>query len=206
MTSTHLPPAVVDRSTRERDAASVDALRAELREWLAEHWDPELRLATWWERLGMAGWASPGLPVNAFGRGLTRTDALAFQRDITEFGAVGPPAGLGLLLAAPTIATHGTQAQIDEYVRDIVTGTKAWCQLFSEPGAGSDLAGLTTRACETATSGSSTARRCGRRADSSPTSACSSHEPTPRSPSTRGSPGSPSTCTSAASRSARCAR
>ena len=146
MTSTHLPPAVVDRSTRERDAASVDALRAELREWLAEHWDPELRLATWWERLGMAGWASPGLPVNAFGRGLTRTDALAFQRDITEFGAVGPPAGLGLLLAAPTIATHGTQAQIDEYVRDIVTGTKAWCQLFSEPGAGSDLAGLTTRA------------------------------------------------------------
>ena len=54
--------------------------------------------------------------------------------------------GSGLLLAAPTIATHGTQEQIDLYVRDIVTGAKAWCQLFSEPGAGSDLAGLTTRA------------------------------------------------------------
>ena len=56
------------------------------------------------------------------------------------------PAGLGLLLAAPTIATHGTQEQIDLYVRDIVTGQKAWCQLFSEPQAGSDLAGLQTRA------------------------------------------------------------
>ena len=51
-----------------------------------------------------------------------------------------------LLLAAPTIATHGTQEQIDLYVRDIVTGQKAWCQLFSEPQAGSDLAGLQTKA------------------------------------------------------------
>jgi alkylation response protein AidB-like acyl-CoA dehydrogenase len=49
-------------------------------------------------------------------------------------------------LAAPTIATHGTQDQIDLYVRDIVTGKKAWCQLFSEPQAGSDLAGLQTKA------------------------------------------------------------
>ena len=61
---------------------------------------------------------------------------------------VGAPAGLGLLLAAPTIATHGTQEQIDTYVRDIVTGQQAWCQLFSEPGAGSDLAGLTCKAVE----------------------------------------------------------
>jgi alkylation response protein AidB-like acyl-CoA dehydrogenase len=50
------------------------------------------------------------------------------------------------LLAAPTIATHGTQEQIDLYVREIVTGQKAWCQLFSEPQAGSDLAGLQTKA------------------------------------------------------------
>jgi len=60
--------------------------------------------------------------------------------------SVGPPAGLGLLLAAPTIAAHGTQEQIDTYVRDIVTGQKAWCQLFSEPGAGSDLASLRMKA------------------------------------------------------------
>jgi alkylation response protein AidB-like acyl-CoA dehydrogenase len=53
-----------------------------------------------------------------------------------------------LLLAAPTIATHGSQEQIDRYVREIVTGQKAWCQLFSEPVAGSDLAGLQTRAVQ----------------------------------------------------------
>ena len=58
------------------------------------------------------------------------------------------PAVSGLLLAAPTIATHGTQEQIDHYVRDIVTGRQAWCQLFSEPVAGSDLAGLQTRAMQ----------------------------------------------------------
>ncbi len=52
------------------------------------------------------------------------------------------------MLAAPTIADQGTQEQIDGFVRDIVTGQRAWCQLFSEPGAGSDLAGLTTRAVE----------------------------------------------------------
>ena len=65
---------------------------------------------------------------------------------IAAHGALGPPAGLGMALAAPTIATHGTPEQIDELVRPIVTGQRAWCQLFSEPGAGSDLAGLGTRA------------------------------------------------------------
>ena len=68
------------------------------------------------------------------------------QQTIAEFGALGAPGGLGLLLAAPTIATHGTPEQIEEYVRDIVTGQRAWCQLFSEPGAGSDLAGLQAKA------------------------------------------------------------
>jgi alkylation response protein AidB-like acyl-CoA dehydrogenase len=63
-----------------------------------------------------------------------------------EFGALGAPAGLGPSLAAPTNATHGTPEPIERYVRDLVTGQLGWCQLFSEPGAGSDLAGLSTRA------------------------------------------------------------
>jgi alkylation response protein AidB-like acyl-CoA dehydrogenase len=120
----------------------------ELRAWLEENWDPELTVAGWWERLGLAGWAAPGLPTNAYGRGLSRNDSVRVQNEIAEFGALGAPGGLGLLLAAPTIATHGTQEQIDLYVRDIVTGQRAWCQLFSEPGAGSDLAGLTCRAIQ----------------------------------------------------------
>ena len=105
-----------------------------------------MTVAQWWERLGLAGWAAPGLPTNAYGKGMARSDAVLVQQEIAEFGALGAPAGLGLLLAAPTIAAHGTQEQIDHYVRDIVTGRKAWCQLFSEPQAGSDLAGLQTRA------------------------------------------------------------
>jgi alkylation response protein AidB-like acyl-CoA dehydrogenase len=118
----------------------------ELQAWLDENWDPDLTVADWWERLGLAGWAAPALPENAFGRGLSRTDAVRVAETIGEHGALAAPGGLGLLLAAPTIATHGTQEQIDRYVRDIVTGRQAWCQLFSEPVAGSDLAGLQTRA------------------------------------------------------------
>ncbi len=126
----------------------TDELVDELRAWLEQSWDPDLTLAGWWEKLGTAGWAAPTLPENAYGRGLSRPDAARVMQEIGNFGALGPPAGLGLLLAAPTIATHGTQEQIDLYVRDIVTGQKAWCQLFSEPGAGSDLAGLSTKAVE----------------------------------------------------------
>jgi len=120
----------------------------ELRSWLADNWNPELTVAEWWERLGLAGWAAPTLPTNAYGRGLARSVAVQVQNEIAAFGALGAPMGLGLMLAAPTIADHGTQEQIDLYVRDIVTGRRSWCQLFSEPGAGSDLAGLTTRAVE----------------------------------------------------------
>jgi len=118
----------------------------ELKSWLAENWDPELTVGEWWDRLGLAGWSAPMLPENAYGRALSRAEANLVQQTIAEHGALGAPGGLGLLLAAPTIATHGTQEQIDKYVRDIVTGKQAWCQLFSEPGAGSDLAGLTCKA------------------------------------------------------------
>ena len=120
----------------------------ELKSWLDDNWDPDLTVAEWWERLGLAGWAAPSLPENAYGRNLSRNEAVSVAEAISDHGALGAPGGLGLLLAAPTIATHGTQEQIDLYVRDIVTGQKAWCQLFSEPVAGSDLAGLQTRAVQ----------------------------------------------------------
>lgn len=132
-------------STETRTTQSADPV-AEVRAWLEENWDPDLTVEQWWELLGTAGWSSALLPSNAYGRDLSRSEAVAVSREIAKFGAVGPPSGLGLLLAAPTIATHGTQEQIDLYVREIVTGQKAWCQLFSEPGAGSDLAGLSAKA------------------------------------------------------------
>ncbi|MBK5224444.1 MAG: acyl-CoA dehydrogenase family protein [Acidimicrobiia bacterium] len=125
---------------------STDDPVDELNAWLEENWDPDLTVAEWWERLGTAGWAHPSLPENAYGKGLSRGDAVRAQNAIAEFGALGAPGGLGLLLAAPTIASHGTPEQIERYVRPIVTGQQAWCQLFSEPGAGSDLAGLNCKA------------------------------------------------------------
>ncbi len=137
---------MTDTTTSEQAAPSGEGALAELHRWLEANWDPDLTVGAWWERLGLAGWSAPTLPANAFGRELSRNDGVRVAQAIAEFGALGAPAGLGLLLAAPTIATHGTQQQIDTYVRDIVTGQRAWCQLFSEPSAGSDLAGLQTRA------------------------------------------------------------
>jgi alkylation response protein AidB-like acyl-CoA dehydrogenase len=134
---------VTDTAT---ESTSTDELLSELRSWLENNWDPDLTVGQWWERMGLAGWSAPGLPTNAYGKAMARSDTVLVQQEIAKFGAMGAPAGLGLLLAAPTIATHGTQEQIDHYVKDIVTGQKAWCQLFSEPQAGSDLAGLQTRA------------------------------------------------------------
>jgi alkylation response protein AidB-like acyl-CoA dehydrogenase len=118
----------------------------ELKTWLTENWDPDLTVAEWWDRLGTAGWAAPTWPVGSYGKGLPRVLGVAVQKAIREFGALGAPGGLGLLLAGPTIATHGNEEQKAAYLKDIVTGQKAWCQLFSEPGAGSDLAGLGTKA------------------------------------------------------------
>jgi len=118
----------------------------ELRYWLEETWDPDLTVGEWWEQLGMSGWSAPLLPVDAYGRGLNRVDAMRVARTIKEFGALGSPMGMGVSLVAPTLVTHATREQLDRYLPDIVTGRKWWCQLFSEPGAGSDLAGLGTRA------------------------------------------------------------
>ena len=118
----------------------------ELRAWLEENWDPDLTVGEWWERLGLAGWAAPMLPADSYGRGLSRGDSLAVSTTIARFGALAAPMGMSIGLASPTITTHGTREQIDRLIPPAVTGKVSYCQLFSEPGAGSDLAGLTTRA------------------------------------------------------------
>jgi|688.fasta_scaffold02416_27 alkylation response protein AidB-like acyl-CoA dehydrogenase len=130
----------------ESSTATHDDLRDELRSWLEQNWDPDLTVGDWWERLGLAGWVAPAWPSAWFGRDLSTAEANVVSSTIAEFGALGAPGGLGLLLAGPTIVTHGTDDQKRRYLRDIVTGQRAWCQLFSEPNAGSDLAGLQTRA------------------------------------------------------------
>jgi len=121
-------------------------VRIEIRSWLAEHWDPERPLLEWRALLADAGWARPSWPVDWFGRGLPAWADQVVADEIAAAGAVGAPVGSGMWLAAPTLLEHGSDELKRRVLRPTVTGEVTWCQLFSEPGAGSDLAGLTTRA------------------------------------------------------------
>jgi alkylation response protein AidB-like acyl-CoA dehydrogenase len=126
--------------------AVTEDVRTEVRAWLDDNWDPDLTVADWWQRLADSGWAMPSWPEEHSGRGLARPEANAVGVEIGEAGALGPPGGLGTMLAAPTIIAHGTDEQKRRFLPTIANGREAWCQLFSEPGAGSDLAGLQCKA------------------------------------------------------------
>jgi alkylation response protein AidB-like acyl-CoA dehydrogenase len=121
-------------------------LYGEVHEWLEENWDPDRLVDEWWQIVADAGWTAPQFAPDQGGRGLDRRSPAVVRSAFKSFGALRPPGGLGLLMAAPTILSHGTPEQIRRLVPPILNGHAAWCQLFSEPGAGSDLAGLTTRA------------------------------------------------------------
>ncbi|MEP6625750.1 MAG: acyl-CoA dehydrogenase family protein [Acidimicrobiia bacterium] len=123
-----------------------ESVREEVRAWLAANWSPDLTVGEWWERLTESGYGAPTFPEEDFGKGYGRALANVVNEELAQAGAVGPPAGLGYLLAAPTISTHATREQKDVWLTRIFNGTDAWCQLFSEPGAGSDLAGLQCKA------------------------------------------------------------
>jgi alkylation response protein AidB-like acyl-CoA dehydrogenase len=125
---------------------SAEQVTTEVKQWVTDTWDPELTVAEWWKRLAASGYAAPMLPENLGGRGYPRHLATLVSNVLGEHGVVGPPGGLGLMLAAPTIAVHGSPEQQAEHIPPILDGTNAWCQLFSEPSAGSDLAGLGTKA------------------------------------------------------------
>ncbi len=121
-------------------------LRDEVRQWLSESWDPDLDVGSWWQRVAQAGWTAPHFSLEEGGRGLPRRSSATVRSVFASYGALRPPGGLGLLMAAPTILLHGSPEQKARLVPPILDGSVAWCQLFSEPGAGSDLAGLTTKA------------------------------------------------------------
>ncbi len=131
------------------------AFRDELRSWLAENdagvppetedehyaWRREFQ-----RRLAAGGWASVHWPREYGGRGATLTQSAIFFEELGRAGAPLPANVLGLLLAGPTIMIWGTQEQKDRHLAPIVTGDEIWCQGFSEPDAGSDLAAVKTRA------------------------------------------------------------
>ncbi len=125
---------------------SEQEVKTEVSEWIENNWNPKLSVAEWWQLMADARLSHPMLPEEAGGRGWSRALNHAVLSVIADKNVLGPPTGLGMMLAAPTIAAHGTQEQIEEYIPKILNGQHAWCQLFSEPGAGSDLAGLQCKA------------------------------------------------------------
>ena len=128
--------------------ASIDQgeIRAQLRRWIDAEWSPELSLVEWRRRLADCGWACPTWPREWGGRALPAACAEIVADELANAGVPGPPDGVGMHLAAPTILEHGSDDLKRRLLGPIATGEVVWCQLFSEPGAGSDLAGLTARA------------------------------------------------------------
>ncbi|MEA3019659.1 MAG: hypothetical protein QOI47_1183 [Actinomycetota bacterium] len=120
--------------------------RAEVAAWLSSSWDPDRPLREWRELLADSGWGCPTWPEEWYGRGLSERDAAVVHEELARAGAVGTAGGAAMSLAAPTILEHGADDVRSRLLRPAITGEQTWCQLFSEPGSGSDLAGLTTRA------------------------------------------------------------
>jgi alkylation response protein AidB-like acyl-CoA dehydrogenase len=104
-----------------------------------------MTVGDWWQRLAGARLANPMLP-EPWGRAWSRDQAATLAQAMTRRRVLGPPAGIGMVLAVPTLLAHGSPELVERFVPSILDGRHGWCQLFSEPGAGSDLAGLQTRA------------------------------------------------------------
>jgi alkylation response protein AidB-like acyl-CoA dehydrogenase len=131
----HLPAAWL-AAARADDWVTVTRLRE----------DPD-GSSEWWERLGAAGLATPTWPVEYGGLGVSADTAQVVKEALATYDAGrGDVDFISIALAGPTILAHGTPEQKERHLKAIALGKERWCQLFSEPGAGSDLAGLSTRA------------------------------------------------------------
>jgi alkylation response protein AidB-like acyl-CoA dehydrogenase len=144
-----------------KDTPDEAAFRAEVRAWLAEnakeyrepppHPWPEVELVSrsreWLHRKAKAGFATITWPKEIGGRGGTAIQEVIFRQEEAKYTVPhGAFITIGVGMTCPTIRKHGTAEQYQRFAPKTLTGEYIWCQLFSEPGAGSDLAGITTRA------------------------------------------------------------
>ena len=128
------------------DNVTESDISEQVLDWFHGAWDPTLSLLEWRDLLVDSGWAVPSWSKEWFGRGLPAwTDRVAHTA-VRSAGGVSVPLGSGMGLAAPTMYDHGSDELRRRFLRKTLTGELAWCQLFSEPVAGSDLAGLKTTA------------------------------------------------------------
>lgn len=147
-------------------AIEGDAFRREVRQWLADNFPPSLKNASsltyqtnpdearanadfcrWKTLMGESGMGVPTWPKQYGGAGLSTEQAEVFQEEMSQLNAFNPIFGNGPMMLGPTLLEFGTEEQKLEHLPVIARGESSWCQGFSEPGAGSDLASLKTK-CE----------------------------------------------------------
>jgi alkylation response protein AidB-like acyl-CoA dehydrogenase len=127
-----------------------EAFRAEVRAFLEEHPPPDSAepeaLRRWQRELHAGGWVGIHWPVEHGGRGASAAQISIYNQELARIGAPDLPGRVGLTLVGPTLVAHGTDEQRARWLPRILGADDVWCQLFSEPDAGSDLTGLSTRA------------------------------------------------------------
>jgi alkylation response protein AidB-like acyl-CoA dehydrogenase len=142
----------------------IEAFRAEARDWLSQTFpaalkgkagmmmqeggppaDPDFK--AWAKAMGERGWGTPTWPKAYGGGGLSAAQTRALQQEMNRIGAWNPIGGMGVMMFGPTLLEYGTEEQKQRHIPPITRGEIRWCQGFSEPGAGSDLASLQTK-CE----------------------------------------------------------
>ena len=147
-----------------RDSEAEAGFRDVVKDFIAEHgesgrrgggrgdgeesgWSSEARERTkaWREALAERGWIAPAWPKEFGGAGLSVKEQFIFNEELAESGLMNV-GGFGVMMLGPTLMVHGTDEQKAEILPKILAGEVVWCQGWSEPGAGSDLASLQTRA------------------------------------------------------------
>ena len=140
-----------------------EAFRAELRTWLeankhfappqinimaeegAGDWEARVR---WHKKLNDGGWVAVNWPKQYGGRGATVMQRLIYREELNRLGLTEPFIGMGISLLGPTLMHWGTEEQKRDHIPKILKGEEIWCQGYSEPGSGSDLASVQTRAVD----------------------------------------------------------
>lgn len=112
------------------------------RNWVFQSEDQQL----WLEHMAERGWTTPTWPKAYGGGGLSNPEANILREEMQRIGARLPLESFGISMLGPVLLKYGSEAQKQQYIPDIVQGKIRWCQGYSEPGAGSDLASLQTRA------------------------------------------------------------
>ena len=143
----------------------AEAFRQDARAWLEANFPPSLKgqgglmnaeaptpeegdYKLWKQRMGAKGWGVPTWPAAYGGGGLTPSQARVLREEMGRLGAWNPIGGMGVMMFGPTLLEYGNEEQKQRHIPPIARGELRWCQGYSEPGSGSDLASLQTKAVD----------------------------------------------------------